>query len=90
MAVSLNDIQKKTTLIISADSDFSRLLYFYLSKKNVDCFYSQNVEEALELVERKRPEIIIGDLAVHSELETLLHKVIDSTTDYDPDVYIVK
>jgi hypothetical protein len=62
----------------------------YLSKRNpeVTVLYALNVLEALETIELQRPDIIYAQKDGSGHLEDSLHNIINSTNDYDPDVFL--
>jgi DNA-binding NtrC family response regulator len=83
-------MHKKKALILDNELDFCHLLCFYLSKKQIDCFYSHDVMDALKLIQLKRPELIFADQNILRDIEDLLHDVINSIPNYDPEVKVYK
>lgn len=81
-------MEKKKALIIDKEIDFCLLMGHYLSRKDIDTYYTDTIDEGLEIIEFKRPDIIIGDKNLMG-LENSLHFIIDATNDYDPNVFLI-
>jgi len=79
-------MEKKKALIIDKERDFCLLMTHYLSRKNIDSYYTDTIDEGLKIIESKRPNIIIADKNILG-LENSLNFVIDTTNDYDPTVF---
>jgi DNA-binding response OmpR family regulator len=80
-------MEKKKALIIDKEPDFCLLMAHYLSGKNIDTYYTDTIDEGLEIIEIKRPDLIIADKNLLG-LENSLHFIINATNDYDPTVFL--
>ena len=81
-------MEKRIALIIDKEIEFCMLVGTYLSRKNIDAYYTETIAEGLEIIELKRPDIIIADKALQ-DIANSLHTIIDATSNYDPDVFLV-
>jgi len=79
-------MEKKKALIIDKERDFCLLMTHYLSRKNINSYYTDTIDEGLKIIELKRPNIIIADKNILG-LENSLNFIIDTTDDYDPTVF---
>ena len=81
-------MDKRSVLIIDKDIELCLILANYLSRKNIDAYYTDSITEGLEIIEVKRPFVIVVDKYLKN-LEESLHTAIDATSDYDPDVFLL-
>jgi DNA-binding response OmpR family regulator len=81
-------MENRKVLVIDTEIQFCLLLCEYFSRKGFECYYVQDLTHAVAGVESKRPELIVADKHFHQNLESSLHNIIDSSDDYDPDVFL--
>ena len=81
-------MEKNKALIIDKETDFCILMGHYLSRKDIDTYYTDTIDEGLEIIECKRPDIIIADKNFPG-VKNSLHFIIDATNDYDPNVFLI-
>jgi DNA-binding response OmpR family regulator len=80
-------MEKKKALIIDKERDFCLLMSQYLSCKNIDSYYTDTIQEGIEIIEIKKPDIVIGDESLLG-LENSIHFTINAINDYNPEVFL--
>ena len=71
-------------MIIDKETDFGLLMKFYLAKRNCNVYYCHDLNEGLNIIELKLPDIIIINLN-HNEKGTLQNKL-DAIDNYTPTI----
>ena len=59
--------KKKTILIVDDEEDIRALLKQFLTKNNYNTMEAENSIQALELIEKKIPDLILSDLLLPKE-----------------------
>lgn len=81
-------METKTVLILAEEVDFCMLLCSYLSKKQVNCYYTDDVNEALNFIDVSRPQMIVAEF-FQPAMESTIYGKIASIPDYQPNVHII-
>lgn len=82
-------MEGKKVLIIDDEIDFCLLMQYYLRKKNCTVDYAINIAVGLDLIELKRPEIIIADPDLTPNMEETLNNKIRSIGNYAPSIFLI-
>ncbi|MDD4954672.1 MAG: response regulator [Candidatus Omnitrophica bacterium] len=60
-------MNKTKILIVDDEEDILKLLSMYLTRKNYYCLTAKNQAEAMELIEKEHPEIVLLDIFLGNE-----------------------
>lgn len=81
---------KKTVLIIDDEIDFCLLMQFYLSKKNCEVTYCNELQEGLKNIELLRPDIIIADAHMSDDAQEKIETKLKQIEGLSPNLFLLK